>query len=756
MPFVLGILLEEALEVRPAPLLVGGLAALGVRALGPRRARTLSELVALLLIGASALSVRLHAPVPAVGDDPVVLTVAASPSGDGTSCVFSTWLHGERPGRARLRTRGELCGALPGSRWLARVELWPPRGPRNPGAIHGARRARRRGVRMAGSVGDAAPLGPPPGGPRALLERLRRRVGASLDPRDVPGPRAGPLLRALATADRDRLAPELRDGFRRSGTAHLLAVSGLHVGLVFGLAHAVTAWLARRSRRNSVLRRVNDLATASGAAAALAYAALAGFGVPALRAAAMALAGSLAVLGGRPGRSVNALAAAALLVLALDPAALLEPALALSFIAVVGILAWRPGGGKLARLLGCTLGASLATGPLLAALEIPLPAGALLANALAVPWFGGIVVPLALVAGVVGAALPGIAAALRVPALVAAELGLQGLELLRSPDLVAGLAAPTATALCGSSVAFALRLARRRARAAACGLAALAVVAAVTAVASRTPGAEAAEADPWLLFLDVGHGDAVIARSAGRAWLIDAGPRLGGFDAGHRVVLPALRAEGIEELDVLVVTHADADHVGGARAVVEALPVGEVWLAPQALDAPGVHPLRLAAARRGVPVRVVTRGERRAFGPLWVDVLWPPADHAQRSPNASSLVLRIEGRGACATLPGDVPARVERLIAPGLAPCELLELAHHGSASSSDWVWLERLQPVAAIASAGRRRPPLPHVSVRDRLDRAAVTLWETHRFGAIRVWLGPRGIAIAPHLLPPAERGGG
>ena len=114
-----------------------------------------------------------------------------------------------------------------------------------------------------------------------------------------------------------------------------------------------------------------------------------------------------------------------------------------------------------------------------------------------------------------------------------------------------------------------------------------------------------------------------------------------------------------------------------------------------------------------------------------------------------TLVLRIEGTGACAMLPGDVPARVERRLAADLRPCDILELAHHGSASSSHADWLGRLQPTVAIASAGQRRPLLPHALVRDRLGGASVSLWETRRFGAIRVWLGEAGVAVVPYRLP-------
>lgn len=740
---------EDALGAPLGPLLAGSVLTLTALALAPRRWRRPLEAVALLLIGASSLASRLHAPVPAATPAPMPLTVTAAPLASGPTCLLRVHVQGRQPGAARLRARGEPCLAVPGQRWLAQVELWPPRPPSNPGATDRRRRWARRGVHALGRIREAAPIGAAPRGPRAVLERLRRRVADALDP-PAGGVRAGPLLRALATGDRTRLAPEVRDAFRRSGTAHLLAVSGLHVALLFGLVRAGLAVLLRTSRGVAVLRRVDVISRLAGIAAALGYAALAGLGVPALRAAVMAFAGALAVLGGRPTASLNALALAALVVLALEPAELFEPRLALSFAAVLGILAWRPQGWALSRLLGCTLGASLATAPLLAALGAPLPAGGLVANALAVPWFGAVVVPLALLCGGLGALAPGLAALLRSVAVPCAELGIRAVEALASPDLLAGREGPVAFATLLAAGGLAARLAALGRLHAAVALA-LAGASAAPLVGPPEPRWQGLAS---LLFLDVGHGDATLVRSGAAAWLVDAGPRFGGFDAGRAVVLPALRHERVARLDVLVVTHADGDHAGGAVAVVEALPVDELWLSQAAAAAPGLRPLRRAAARRGVPIRLVAAGERARLGALRARVLWPPAGAVDLGTNLASVVLRLEGPAACAVLPADVPARVERRLAAGQSPCELLKLAHHGSASSSDPHWLERLAPGLAVASAGRRTAPLPAPAVRRRLAAASVTLYETHRFGALRVVFTGAATVAAPHLIPTARVG--
>jgi competence protein ComEC len=498
----------------------------------------------------------------------------------------------------------------------------------------------------------------------------------------------------------------------------------------------------------ALLRRALPLARAAAVAIAAGYAALAGLGAPVLRAAAMAFASAVALLAGRPAAGANALAFAALVCLASDPGSLFEPGFALSFAAVAGLLAWRASGAGVAGAIASTLGASAGTAPICAALGTPLPALGLVANAVAVPWFNGAVVPLALVAGALGALAPGLAPLVRWPGLLVAEIGARLVSALESDDLLAGADSPIAWALLVAGAALALRWSwlgepRRAALVAGGG----AIAALLCAGLEQRPGPRA----PEILVLDVGHGDAILVRAAGEAWLVDAGPSQGRFDSGLRVVLPALRAEGVRELDALAVSHADRDHVGGAAAVVDGVRVRELRLPAAALASPASAELRAAAARRRVPVRVIAAGDRAAVGEIRIEALWPPPGHASAT-NPGSLVLRLDAPWGCALLPGDAPAHVERLLARDARRCDVLALAHHGSRTSSDPVWLARADPALALVSAGRRAAPLPHPEVRARLERARVTTWETRRFGALRVRLGDPGPGVSPFLSKPLD----
>ncbi len=747
-PFALGIAAENWLF---APVsAAAALAAAGALVWCAGRSWSGEALLGLGL-GALALAVRLHAPIPAVAATPVHLTALDTPRVAGPVCSLVVWVHGVQPGRALLRLPAERCAILPGERLLARLALEPMRPRTNPGGSDPRQRWRRRGVRAVARAVDGALISAGvPASLAASVGRLRAQVAAALDPPGAPS-RAGAVLRALVTGDRSNVAPQVRESFVSSGTAHLLAVSGLHVGWVFALTQVGVSWLVRRLPALWLLRRARALGLLAGAACAAGYAALAGFGIPALRAAAMALAGTVAVLAGRPALGANALAGAALLVLACAPSALFEPAFGLSFAAVTGILLWRPPLGRAAAALHATGAAGLATAPLVVAIGAPLPAGGLLANLCAIPVFAAGVVPLALATGLAAAAWPAAGEALRPLATGACELALRLVESLGSPDLLdaADRAELRAAVLCGAG--FAARVAQRMGRpGTACTLAAAAFAALLLpAPAPDTLGPDSVTA------LDVGHGDALLIRAAGRSWLVDAGPAGAGFDAGRAVVLPALRALGVPRLDVLVLTHSDRDHLGGAAAILARLPVREVWLGAATRRHPSARALRRAAARRGVALRVVSAGVRHREPGFDVQVLWPPAAERLRKPNETSLVLRIELAAGCLWLPGDAPARVERRLAARQAPCVFLKLGHHGSRSSSADPLLERLSPLVAVASSGRRaRWPLPHPEVRARLATHSVSLYETARTGALRVTFGPSAPVAEPFLARDWRRG--
>jgi competence protein ComEC len=241
--------------------------------------------------------------------------------------------------------------------------------------------------------------------------------------------------------------------------------------------------------------------------------------------------------------------------------------------------------------------------------------------------------------------------------------------------------------------------------------------------------------------LDVGQGDALLVQGRRGAVLVDAGPATpGGVDLGRRVVVPALAALGVRRLDLLVLTHADLDHRGGAPSLLERVPVAALWLPYGARSDPAFADLLEAAAARGVEV-----SERGAQAPplragdLRVEPLWPPAAAGHGSRNQRSLVVRITAGAHRVLLPGDLEAESETaLLASGAdLRADVLALPHHGSRTSSTQPFLAAVAPVLALVSAPcHGRFGMPHPEVLARARAASASLWWTGRDGALVVGL--------------------
>ncbi len=242
--------------------------------------------------------------------------------------------------------------------------------------------------------------------------------------------------------------------------------------------------------------------------------------------------------------------------------------------------------------------------------------------------------------------------------------------------------------------------------------------------------------------LDVGQGDATLIRFPdGRTWLIDAGGTLAGsrFDIGARIVAPALRAQGVRALDALLLTHADADHVGGAAGLIPLIPPAQVWEGVPIAGLPVLDVVRRAAATAGAEWGAVAAGRQARVAGVEVRVLHPPApDWERRRPrNDDSVVLELRLGAVSLILPGDVGPSVEALLADALAPSALrvLKAAHHGSRTSSTAAFLDAVHPAIVLASAGRaNRHGHPDPAVVARVRERGAALYRTDRDGAIAV----------------------
>ncbi|MTD42803.1 MBL fold metallo-hydrolase [Conexibacter sp. W3-3-2] len=586
-----------------------------------------------------------------------------------------------------------------------------------------ARLLRAHAVLRAATV---APTGRRRGGVPGALDRVRDRAQAALVA--ALRPDAGALLRGMVLGDDSGLPDRLRDALRDAGLAHLVAASGQNVVLLATLVLLVGAALGL------------PLSARLGVALVLValYVPLAGAGPSIQRAGVMGAAGLVAALAGRPASRWYAVLLAAAATLVLDPRATGDVGWRLSFLAVLGLLVAAPPlraalvrrrvPGPLADALATTVAATLATAPLLALTFgqtslVTLPANVLAAPLVApVMWTG-------FVAATLGQGLPAIGA--QVASLAALPLELLvavGVRAAAIPGATAAVPAALVTAVCGLGLA-AIRW--PRVRAATPGLL-LALVALGLALAPRPEAVLARPAGLRLAFLDVGQGDATLVQHGDHAILVDAGPPDGG-------VVERLAQLGVRRLDVLVVTHAQDDHDGGAPAVLDALPVGLV------LDGrdgqPSAQGPRLVAAARArrVPRRPPDRGQLVRAGPITLRVLSPVAEpaarHAGEDPNDRAIVLELVAGAFRALLPADAESAV-LLGLPDLRAADVLKVSHHGSADDALPRLLERVDPYLAVVSAGRgNRFGHPHPdTVRALAARPGLAVRRTDRDGTVVV----------------------
>lgn len=578
----------------------------------------------------------------------------------------------------------------------------------------------------------------------SLRARLRAGVAAGL-PADLAA-----LMAAMTLGIRDDLG-ELRDAFTASGLAHVLSLSGLHVGVLLAAAGRL---LVRTGRARPYLLMVVTVG----------FVLLVGSAPSVLRAAAMAFAVlcSLAAGFGKL-ESWTVLALAYVLGLAATPQMLLDVSFQLSYLALAGLLAFaRPlgvrfGVAKVARgapplrggavlgLRNAALGgtavsvaAQLPTLSLVAGSFGSVPLAAVVVNLVAVP-VACVAVPLGFAAGLLGLVVPPLAWLLNRVTLVLAHALVWCAEVgSRAPALAWGEVSWLGH-LCWAAFAMAAALWVRRWLA----LRRFLLVALCAGAATALAGPAARPPDIW--FLDVGQGDSVLIRLPGRyEVLIDGGGSpFSDDDVGARVVLPALRALGVDELELVVATHPDADHIEGLFTVLASMPVGTLVTGPAWPDVELDSRLRRLASERGVPVHVAQRGEVLVLGAGGVDatleVLHPPPAAGGASSNESSVVTVLRYRGqAVALFTGDAGGPTEERIA--VPHVDLLQAGHHGSRFSTTDHLLLAASPRVAVVSVGANNYGHPHADVLARLAEHRVDTYLTRSSGAVRFAIGAGG----------------
>ncbi len=627
------------------------------------------------------------------------------------------------------RAAAVLPALTPGERWQFVVRLKRPHGFVNPSGFDYEAWLLERGVRATGYVrADARLLEGEPATFMQRVHRLRAQVRERMLGVLADAPHAA-ILVALGVGDQQGIRAQDWAVFRRTGIGHLVSISGLHVALV-GLLCGGGVGAAWRRVPALALRLPAQKARAVAAlAGASAYALLAGMGIPVLRAWLMLAVVVLAMLSGRAAAPSRVLAIALFIVLVVDPWAVLSGGFWLSFGAVAVILACT--GGRLRAVAGwraalrIQLALSVALIPLLLALFQSFPLVSPLANLFAIPLVSFVITPLVLIALMLPTPV------LLVPAHAATGVMMAVLERLAALEHALWEQAPPPPWLLGAGlVAVGLLLLPRATPG---RLAAPALLLALLSWQPPRPAAGAFRA----VVLDVGQGLAVHVQTRTHDLLFDAGPAYGrDADAGSRVILPYLRAAGVRRLDVLLLSHEDIDHVGGAVSVVQGIAVGEVM----ATEPDG--PVHWAQARRpDTALRRCAAGQHWSWDGVRFDVLHPASTGGEGGRlghgNNRSCVLRVRAAGGALLLTGDIEAVAERAIlarhgAAAIA-AEVVVSAHHGSRSSSSPAFVEASRATAVIHSAGHRNAfGHPHAQVWARWAAAGARNWRTDRQGAV------------------------
>ncbi len=606
----------------------------------------------------------------------------------------------------------------PGERWLLTLRLRRPHGHLNPHGFDYEAWLLERAVGATGYVrqrGQQKQLGVR----NHLLdrvERARERVRDRIQAQLGATPAAG-ILAALAIGDQRAISAEEWRLFNRTGVTHLMSISGLHVTLVSGLAALVVSYGWRRVPAAVLRLPARKAAAIAAIAAALAYTLLAGFAVPAQRTFYMVSVVAAALWLGRIASPARTLALALAVVVIADPWAPLAPGMWLSFGAVALIFYVAKNERRLAQWGRMQWAITIGLAPAALLLFGQISVAGPLANAVAIPLVSVIVTPLALVAVVLPldgvldlaawlvewlllflewcAALPGALWQQHVPPLWAAILAIGGAAWILAPRGVPWRAGG------------------------------LALMAPAFALAPAAP--EVGEA--WITTLDVGQGLAVLVRTARRTLLYDAGPTYGPeADSGGRIVVPLLRASGVRGVDLLVLTHEDMDHLGGALTVLESVEVDAL-----SSSLPPSHALNALVTRAG---RCVA-GTRWEWDGVRFAFLHPPPGWEAARRNNQSCVLRVDTGGTSMLLTGDIERAAESGLVSTMQKTDVLLVPHHGSRTSSSDEFIAALAPRWAVVPAGyRNRFGHPAREVLARYAKAGVPVLRTDLHGAVSIRL--------------------
>ncbi|MEZ5700246.1 MAG: DNA internalization-related competence protein ComEC/Rec2 [Nitrosomonas sp.] len=651
---------------------------------------------------------------------------------------LSWYLHG-----ASRNEDPELPVIKVGERWQITVRLKRPHSTANPYGFDYEAWALERNIRAVGyvrPVPDNQRLDAQANGflywVASQRQQIQQRFNSILADQGYAG-----VLMTLATGDQRAIPSDQWQIFTRTGTNHLMAISGLHITLVASLTY-ILAFALWRSNVTLLLRLpARRAAVFAGLIVAFGYALLSGFAIPAQRAFFMLAVVAAAIWYGRIAAPSTVLACALFLVILIDPWAVLSAGFWLSFGAIgiimlvtvgrIGTMHWLTGWLRVQWAI--TLGLI----PLLLTLFQQVSLVSPFANAVAIPLVSLVVVPLTLLAviplfefllplahSVLSVVmwflhwlneLPQPVWQQHIPPLWTIPVAIIGVVWLLLPGSL-GL---------GFFSGFPARW--------------LGIIALLPLFLVLPPKPQ--HGALWLTVLDVGQGLAVVAQTQNHTLLFDSGPPLGDSDSGERIIKPFLLAQGIHKLDTMIISHADADHSGGALSILNAMPVNTIL---SSLDK--THPISLAAERTTMCVI----NQSWQWDGVVFEVLHPAAQIYQnpnRKTNSSSCVLKITTPYGSVLIPADIDRNSEQMLLDSAyekLPSTVLIAPHHGSLTSSSKDFVRQVNPTLTVFTVGyRNRFGHPREAVVNRYRELGNTLLRSDWHGAILVRFDKTGLSV-------------
>ena len=636
------------------------------------------------------------------------------------------------PGRVRLSWYGRERILVPGETWRFAVKLKRPHGFMNPGGFDYEGWLFQHRIRALGHVIDSPRNRRLEAARGALVDRLRQRLALKLAGVARQSSQ-GNVLTALVIGTQDAIGAEQWQVFNRTGTSHLVSISGLHIGLIALLGFWVGRWLWSLPGFTVLYVAAPRVGAVCGTLATLVYSGLAGFSVPTQRSFIMIAVLMYGLVVNRLFKTIDLWFIALLLVLILDPFSVLAPGFWLSFGAVALILYGM--GGRVApsglwwRIARLHVVVAIGLTPVLLMIFGQNPIVGPVANVLAVPWVSVVAAPLALT----GTALCFVWERAGIALLDLALKNLEGLwvylQYLSELDYATWVRAVPVPWIGGAAfIGVLIVLAPRGIPARWLGLVWLLPL-------LVTPPPRPKEGELWFTLLDVGQGLSAVVQTRDRTLVYDTGPRFNErFDAGRAVLVPYLRQHGIGHVDTLVISHGDSDHTGGLGSLLAEVSVGRI-LANGPIG--------------GRRVSVCRDGQRWRWGDANFSVLHPALD-AKGSDNNRSCILKVSLGDRSVLLPGDIEAEAEHELLKQhrrSLKADILVAPHHGSKTSSTASFIDAVAPDYVLFAAGyRNRYRFPAAAVL-RAYRAggAIPLLSAEE-GAIRFGFGP-GARYAPEF---------